>query len=273
MSVMGKEMDMNAVIGLNPFQVQELQQASQEGNLERVRAVLEAGAQPADLTRALILASSEGHVEVMKALLEAGAAPGGTDPNGNTSLHHAAHNNQVEAVRLLLESGVGVNQKGALASTPLHLALVRTDGDVRDRSEVIAVLLAAGADPNVRNEQGLVPLDMALSYARAPGGVKVFSELATGGANLNLQDTLGNTVLHRAAYDVHEEIVTILLDAGADIKKRNKDWKTPADVAANRANDFPADSDYTRRLIALAAAIKAREKKHGGLFGFGRHGD
>jgi hypothetical protein len=54
-------------------------------------------------------------------------------------------------------------------------------------------------------------------------------------------------------------IVAILLDADADAQKRNKDGKTPADLADSGLLTGPH--------TALAATIRAREKH--GFFGFG----
>ena len=42
--------------------------------------------------------------------------------------------------------------------------------------------------------------------------------------------TDGWTALHFAAYKGHETIIEILIDRGADAKKKNLDGKTPADI-------------------------------------------
>ena len=226
------------------------------------------GLDPAQQKEKLLEAAHSGNVEEMRLVIQSGADLNASHPNGTAAIHIASNNNHVEIVKLLLEAGVNVNQKGAQGTTPLLFALVRRDGDTSDRSGMVALLLAAGADPNATNEQGIRILDSALSFAMAPGGLKIFKLLVEAGAELDVPDTLGNTPLHRATYDIHEEIVSILLDAGADVKKRNKYGETPAAVAENRAKSFPADSSYTSRLITLAALIKSKEKP--GLFSFRR---
>lgn len=67
---------------------------------------------------------------------------------GETALHHAAIQGNLEIVRLLLAAGAEPDLAGEHGFTPLHEAILQ--GHV----EIIRQLLAAGADPLLKNEWG-----------------------------------------------------------------------------------------------------------------------
>jgi hypothetical protein len=80
-------------------------------------------------------------LEGTRAALHAGVSVERRDHYGNTLLMEAAHQHDVEWVRMLLEEGASVNAENPRWGTALDQA-IRT---MRDRQEVIAVLKAAGA--------------------------------------------------------------------------------------------------------------------------------
>ena len=77
----------------------------------------------------------------------------------NISIHAAARQGKIEAVKQHLTDGVGVNAKSERGRTPLHSAA--REG----HKEVIELLIAKGADVNAKvvsgPKQGLTPLDAA----------------------------------------------------------------------------------------------------------------
>ena len=66
------------------------------------------------------------------------------DSEGRTPLMHAVHNNQLEAVKMLVESGANVNRTASDGSTALHQ--VAFSGSI----EMIALLLSLGGDGTIR---------------------------------------------------------------------------------------------------------------------------
>lgn len=81
-----------------------------------------------------------------------------SDKFGRTSLHLASSRGDTEIVELLLEAGAKVNDKNKFGWTPLHLA--SRQGHI----EIVQMLLKAGADPGAKNKFGRTPLDYAVKY-------------------------------------------------------------------------------------------------------------
>jgi ankyrin repeat protein len=70
------------------------------------------------------------------------------------SIHAAARQGKIEAVKQHLTDGVGVNAKSERGMTPLHSAA--REG----HKEVVELLIANGADVNPKDMKGQTPLDM-----------------------------------------------------------------------------------------------------------------
>ena len=77
--------------------------------------------------------------------------------DGWTVLHLACFFGQLETVEMLLEKGANVRDQSAntMANQPLHAAAAGRHG------EIVAMLLAAGADVNARQSGGYAPLHAA----------------------------------------------------------------------------------------------------------------
>ena len=71
---------------------------------------------------------------------------------GHTPLHFAAREQHAGIAQTLLSAGAEVDARDRFGKTPLMMALF----SVRDRDgEVIRVLLASGADPELENNYGI----------------------------------------------------------------------------------------------------------------------
>jgi len=162
------------------------------GSVDAVRLLLETGADPdARLVRrtlrrqytggdgrlgegatALMRAARTGDVVMMRLLLEAGADATLSQTNGNTALLLAAGavrgdpgdadrvavGQAIEAVELCLQAAGDINLANAQGSTALHLAAGNAGA-----AEMIRFLLDRGARPDVVDERGRTPLDVALA--------------------------------------------------------------------------------------------------------------
>ena len=109
-------------------------------------------------------------------------------------------------------------------------------------SEEIEQMLADGADVNRRAWlRETVRETTALMEAVAVGSLEIMRLLLTAGAKVNLQDSRGDTALHRVlgAYwsDIHRYVaVARLIAYGADVDIKNKEGETPR-LIAQRTDD------------------------------------
>ena len=78
---------------------------------------------------------------------------------GATVTHWSAANNK-DALKLLIEKGANVNIQDIKGHTPLHYALGKTKlMDIREVHDCVELLLKAGANPYVNNNQQQRPID------------------------------------------------------------------------------------------------------------------
>jgi ankyrin repeat protein len=103
------------------------------------------------------LAAFFGHPETVRLLLARGAdvAQIAQNPMRIQPLHAAVAGRSFEAIRLIVEAGAPVNGKQQEGWAPLHEAAHQKN------AELTGYLLAHGADPNVRNDAGKSPRDLA----------------------------------------------------------------------------------------------------------------
>ena len=100
----------------------------------------------------LMLAALRGHVDLAKKLIDRGAD---VNKTGWTPLHYAATNGHLEIMNLLLEHHAYIDAESPNATTPLMMAAHYGSADA------VRLLLAAGADPTLRNQLGMSAIDFA----------------------------------------------------------------------------------------------------------------
>jgi ankyrin repeat protein len=160
---------------------------------------------------------------VVELLLLRGANPNVSDNTGGTPLHWAADRGTVDIARLLLAKGAKVDatmrsekvvarpagriSKGGPGQTPLHIAARRGDN-----ASLLALLLAAGADPNKATTGPARDRDFQTDLGTVPPGT---------------------TPLHFASLIGDPDAVRALLDGGADPNRRDAEGKLPADRASD----------------------------------------
>lgn len=149
------------------FGMTALMHAAMMGNVDAVRLLLEHGADPNKVgiggATALGYATVMSHADVGRLLVERGANVNVKGAGGITPLHHAARDMHIEYLKELVEAGATTDVKDANGNTPLHLAASGGDlpGEEEDRRRVINLLLAAGADRTIANNEGKLPADVA----------------------------------------------------------------------------------------------------------------
>ena len=120
----------------------------------------------------------------------------GFSPDGWTPLHLAAHFGQVEMASLLIAKGARVDAvaKNGIANQPLQAAIAGR------HTELVRLLLAAGADVNHRSHGGFT----AAHIAAENDDVDALELLRAAGADFEIKTAGGKTPRDVATEDAHE---------------------------------------------------------------------
>jgi hypothetical protein len=144
-------------------------------------------------------------------------------------LHDAAYRNDVKRLRLILTTCAVDPNLETLGSesgkTPLHWLCLGYDRENEDHEEdkersviCLELLLAAGADVNVRDNKGHVPLHWAAGNSARQHLVQ---RLIASGAHVDAVSDDGSTPLHHAARTGCADAACLLIRAGAEVNLRD----------------------------------------------------
>ena len=233
--------------------VTPLMRAAEHGRDHVVRELIKAGADVNEEDHykqtAHHKASICGHSNVIKTLAEAGANLNEQDRRGVTPLMSAAENGHANVVVELIRAGADVNGKGNYKLTALH------EASICGHSIVVKTLAEAGANLNVQDVSGVTPLMRAAER----GYANVVMELIRAGADVSVVSShwyfidAGSTALHFAAEKNNIECGILLVEAGADMRTRRADTKSPLDLASHNFQQAiqQAQSFSTKRIVAV----------------------
>ncbi len=148
------------------------------------------------------------------------------DAQGRTAVTAAVYADDLETVETLIEAGADVDIQDDMRTNAL-LATGETGN-----AEILRAVLRADPDLTRTNRFG----GTALIPAADRGHVEVVQELVRTAIDLDHVNDLGWTALLEAVIlgdggAAHQEIVRILVDAGADIEIADRDGVTPLDHA------------------------------------------
>lgn len=145
-----------------------------------------------------------------------------------TYLIESVLKNDLCELRAGLAQGGDPNERSGDGRTLLILATI--EGEL----EMVKLLLEQGGDINAQDDLGY----SALHYAAQNYLPKIATHLVGWGARVDIEDNHGNTPLGRAVFDSRGrgEVITILLNAGADKNHCNKHSQTPLSLAKLIAN-------------------------------------
>jgi ankyrin repeat protein len=225
-----------------PYDQSAIVAAAEEGHLEVVKALAEAGAninramvaagrgknkavfdylmsrnpERKSIAGALHVAAGEGNrIDLVRDLLNRGI---NVDSDwGGTPLMTAAYYGRVDILNLLLDRGANVRAISEEGETALHYAR----RGLRDSFQIVGTLLGRGAPVNAQNRRGRTPLMEGLERREET------QLLLAHKADVRLRDDAGGTVLLYAAGHNLTWLIKLLMDRGAEINTRNNDGETP----------------------------------------------
>ena len=243
--------------------------AVRDGNRDMMRLLLELGADieqtSGNRTSPLVIALLNGQVGLATELLARGVNPNAADDYQRAALFAAielrnANRNALlfgdgrdplDLIKVLLDKGVDPNLR--TNTTPVHgwmqidPSWVNFDGQtpfiraaLSGDIEVMRLLLARGADPNIATTEGTTALMAAAGMNWVPGQTYTRSEAnyeaavklcLESGADVNAANSLKLTAMHAAANRGWTAIIQILADHGAKLDVKDVADRTPMTFA------------------------------------------
>uniref|UniRef100_A0A1A8VCX1 Uncharacterized protein n=1 Tax=Nothobranchius furzeri TaxID=105023 RepID=A0A1A8VCX1_NOTFU len=207
---------------------------------------------------ALRSAAWGGHCEAVRLLLDAGAEVNGCDSDCRTALRAAAWGGHEDIVLTLLDYGAQINKADSKGRTPLIAAAYM------GHHETVEILLDHNADVNLADEDGRTALSVVALCVPTAAGIQSFGEVAglllERGADPGHRDHDGMTPLLLAAYEGHDDVVELLLEAGADVDETahpDGSFSSAAAVTPLLAAAAMGHMKTVSRLLFWGAAVDA----------------
>ncbi|MFP3024867.1 MAG: ankyrin repeat domain-containing protein, partial [Wolbachia sp.] len=216
--------------------------AAQEGDLGMVQFFLDRGAkiEAKDIYgwTPLHFAASSDKLDIVKFLFNKNANIKARDIYGDTPLHVAAqYSNKLEIVEFLLDKDANdINDVTNDRSTLLHVAV---EGNKLD---TVKFLLDRGADIEVKDIHNQTPLGLAIQK----GYTDIVKALE--------QERLGKE-LFTAVREYNLPRVEELISQGANLNVKDRNGRTPLDIATGTKNAIEEDHESHNNLLLLTQQV------------------
>jgi ankyrin repeat protein len=209
-------------------------------------------------------------------LLQHGADPNLLRPDSKTPIMYAVEEDNLDFVEILLgKYNLKENDPDiAILSADIinKIDMARTEKDLlwtaaesKNNSEIVVLLMEAGADQEYESSDGFSVLDIAVHY----GNSLVCTALLENGFNVNKQNSIDNETAIFIATQNHNNndnadiLLQILIQNGGDPDLPNKDGNTPLILVASKepADKKATDKEIVKLLIEYEANIEHRNLK------------
>lgn len=208
----------------------------------------------------LLTAIKKANYSTAENLIIIGADVNAIDETSTSCLWHAAQNNQIHLVKLLIKNNVDVK----------NFNLFNLMREKYISSDIITLLLQNGADISTPDEDiEFSPLIYIINCINLlnpdDNRLEIIDLMIQRGVNVNFCSQSGDTPLHQAAYYGDTDIASLLIQHDADIDITNSSGETPLIIAAQRGHtttvnlliQHGADLDITSNsgCTALVSAV------------------
>ncbi len=183
------------------------------------------------MQNSLVFASENGDLSLVLSILASGVDIDAVDERGRTAVMAATHGNHPSVVKALIEAGANIHIQDNMRDNPFLYA------GAEGLLEILRLTIAAGADTKLVNRYGGSALIPACHHGYPDC---VLELLTTTDVDINHVNNLGWTALIEVVIlsdggPVHQRIVQILVDHGADLSIGDKEGVTAIDHARSRA--------------------------------------
>jgi len=215
---------------------------------EATRVLMENGADANRVMRhytPLYLAASENYIETVKVLLSFNPDleieyDGDDDQMGYTALTIATVNGHTDVIRLLLEAGANVNHRSKHKYFPLQWAVIS------NKEDIVRILMEYNTELNLVDDDG----DATLNCIRSPTSVAIAKLLVNRGADLEIRNNQGYTPLCKAAMCNNLDVVKYLIAKKAELNITGGKNGGPLHIACYQSN-----LELVRILVAADADV------------------
>lgn len=210
------------------------------------------------------------------------------DQDHRSALHYAAAASSIDVLRFLISRKANVDQQTSVGVTPLMWAMEFQDLEGfklllaarpnlelarhetlsftplaaaawDSRTEYAKLLLDAGANPNVRDEEGWTPL-LRATYNHAP--IRLIGMLLDHGAQVDARNDGGNASLSHALRAGDADAARLLLEHGADVRVTgfdNRKWHDNSQMNSFGWAALGGDPECLRLALAYGADPRLRD--------------
>lgn len=170
-------------------------------------------------------------IEWVNQRIDEGLINDAVDESGNTLLHVAVTDNNIEIIEFLLKNNADLNIKNEVGNTALHNAVMQ------ENLSIVSLLLEHKARPNLGNQGGASPLMLAANI----GNLNILKTLIEHGSQVNATNHDKNNALMIAVLSKNCNLstkynmaVTLLTADLSIINQVNSEGETAQSIAKSR---------------------------------------
>jgi ankyrin repeat protein len=236
-----------------------LHNAIEEGNLEIVKMLVNAGAKidipDNQRNTPLHISAFNNKIEIMEFLLAQQHLVNSefldaVESDGSTALHYATNEGYFEIVKMLVNAGANIDIPDNQKNTPLHISAFN------NKIEIMEFLIAKQlqVNPESLNAKGEDYGWTALHHASIMGNFENGKMLVMAGASIDIPDNDGNTPLHLAAYHNRIEIVEFLIAVQLQVNPKSLNTKGENGCTALHCASEQGNLEIVKMLVKAGAS-------------------